>query len=287
MSIAAPTREIPWHSAGKTPSELRAKCQSKCEAPGSKIAAVLPRVNPVLDLATVSGPFMFLATTLVLEMAQTNYSPVRDTISALVWGRFGWAEAAAFCLFGLTVAALAIRLGTIATRNRSSRLGQGALALIALAFVVIAIFPTSSPLDAAGIRPQIHHQTVRMMAALFPLACLSVSKGTGPRYRILRGYSMATAVVAIALLPAGAVATFTDAPWLGAIERIVLGNGLLWVEAVAVQILLVDRQEFSFERRSGPVFAHRAAIPAQNVGQQEVDHEIARFLKENQIKRTF
>src|SRR5512135_2855603 len=104
MSIAAPTREIPWHSAGKMPSGSRARCQSGCEAPGSRIAGILPRVNPVLDLATVSGPFLFLATTLVLEMAQTDYSPVRDTISALVWGRFGWAEAVAFCLFGLTVA---------------------------------------------------------------------------------------------------------------------------------------------------------------------------------------
>ena len=287
MSIAAPTREIPWHSAGKMPSAVASQMPVQCEAPGSKIAGILPRVNPVLDLATVAGPFLFLATTIVLEMAQTDYSPVRDTISALVWGRFGWAEAGAFCLFGLTMAALAIRLGAIATHNRSSKLGQGALALIALAFIVIAIFPTSSPIDAAGIKPQIHHQTVRMMAALFPIACLFVAKGTGRRYRNLRSYSVATAVVAIALLPAGAVATFTDAPWLGAIERIVLGNGLLWAEAVAVQILLVNRQEFGFERRHGTVLVGGLAIPAQDVDQQEADFEIARLLKENQIKRTF
>ena len=230
---------------------------------------------------------MFLATTIIMEMAQSDYSPVRDTISALVWGRFGWAETAAFCLFGLTMAALAIRLGAIGSRNREARLGQVVLTLIGLSFIVIAIFPTSSPVDPAGIQPQIHRQTVRAMAALFPLACLFISKGAGPRYRTLRSYSLATAVVALALLPAGAVATFTDAPWLGAIERIVLGNGLLWAEALAAQILLVDRQAFGYERPRRPVFAHGLAVPARNEEQQVSDEEFAALLKENEIKGTF
>ncbi len=204
--------------------------------------AVLVQTWPrILDVIAVTGPMVFLAVTVFLENAQPDFSPARDTISSLVWGRFGWAQTAAFFVMALSMIATAVRLAAVMGLGRASRLGQALLTLIGVAFAIIAIFPTASPLGPSGIQNAVHQDTVRAMSVLFPLVCMVVSNSLRLSYPTLRGYTAATAMVAVALIPAGALAAFTDAPWLGAIERIILGNGLLWVEVVAIQLMLVGR----------------------------------------------
>ncbi len=209
-----------------------------------KSAALVQTWPRILDVIAVAGPMVFLAVTIFLENAQPDFSPARDTISSLVWGRFGWAQTAVFFVMALSMIAMAVRLAAIMGLGRASRLGQILLTLIGMAFAVIAIFPTASPLGPSGIENAIHQDTVRAVSVLFPLVCMVVSNSLRLSYPTLRGYTAATAMVAIALIPAGALAAFTDAPWLGAIERIILGTGLLWAEVVAIQLLLVGRNDF-------------------------------------------
>ena len=223
------------------------------QSAGSAGGSLIERGFRFLDLASVAGPLLFLATTVTLEIIESDYDPVRHTISSLVWSEYGWAQTAVFVVFGISVTALALRLRTITARGVRSGLGQVTMVLIGVAFITIAIFPTSPPQDSSsGIVPLIHKQTVRAMAVLFPFACLTISKAARAEYRILRTYTVATAVIAIALLPAGAVATFTDAPWIGAVERVLLGNGLMWMECVGVQILLFQKQSFASCRTLSP-----------------------------------
>jgi hypothetical protein len=240
----------------------------------------------IVDAAAVVGPLVFLATTVFLEFAQPNSSPVHDTISSLVWGRFGWAQTSVFFVLGLTIIAMAIRVVSIMGRGYSARLGQAMLSLMGAAFIVLAIFPTSSPLHQMGIDHAIHQQTVRIMSALFPLACVLISNGVLPRYPTVRGYTMATAVVAMSLIPAGAVAVLTDASWLGAIERIILGNGLLWAEAITIQVLLVTRQPSvtsrAAERRTRPEFT-----PLGRHAEVMVPYEKPSHVKDNRRRGNF
>ncbi len=239
----------------------------------------------ILDIGAVAGPLVFLATAVFLEFAQPSFSPVRDTISSLVYGRFGWIQTAAFVVLGLTMIGMSIRAGTIMARRHTARLGQAMLSLIGSAFVALAIFPTSSPLHQLGIDHEIHQQIVRVMSALFPLACMLVSYSVLPRYPTVRGYTMATAVVAMALIPVGAVAVLTDAPWLGAIERIILGNGLIWAEAMAVQVLLVTRHPCgTFEaagRRIRPEFTGLGRNAEVAVRCDALDHLKDKCRKDN------
>lgn len=212
-------------------------------------AALVQTWPRILDVIAVAGPMVFLAVTIFLENAQPDFSPARDTISSLVWGRFGWAQTAAFFVMALSMIVMAVRLAAIMGLGRASRLGQALLTLLGVAFAIIAIFPTAQPLGPSGIQNAVHQDTVRAMSVLFPLVCMVVSNSVRLSYPTLRGYTAATAMVAVALIPAGALAAFTDAPWLGAIERIILGNGLLWAEVVAIQVLLVGRHEStSFDR---------------------------------------
>ncbi len=215
----------------------------------SENAAFVQTWPRILDVVAVAGPLVFLAVTVLLEQAQPDFNPARDTISSLVWAKFGWAQTTAFFVMALSMIAMAVRLAAIMGLGRASRAGQALLTLIGVAFAIIAVFPTASPLGPSGMQNSVHQNTVRAMSVLFPLVCMVVSNNVRLSFPTLRGYTAATAMVAVALIPAGALAAFTDAPWLGAIERIILGNGLLWAEIVAVQLLIVGRHEAeSFDR---------------------------------------
>ncbi len=193
----------------------------------------------ILDAAMVAGPLLFLGTTVVLESLQPGYDRVRETISSLVWVQGGWAQAAVFFLFGLTMMAFARRLSRL-DGGRASKAGSALVGLVGLGFMVIAIFPTSAPLQAPGVESAIHDLTVRVMSLLFPIACVLVSKGirSGSPRRAMSTYTILTAGLGSVLIPVGAVAIFTDASWLGAFERLMLGNGLLWMEVMGIQLCL-------------------------------------------------
>jgi hypothetical membrane protein len=191
------------------------------------------------DAATVAGPLAFLATTVVLESLQPGYDRVRETISSLVWVQGGWAQAVVFFLFGLTMMAFSRRLSALAS-GKASKAGSALVCLVGLGFIVIAVVPTSAPFQAPGVESAIHHLTVRTMSVLFPIACVLVAKGIRGdlRFRGIRTYTQVTAGVGSVLIPLGAVAVFSDVSWLGAFERLMLGNGLLWMEVVGIQLLL-------------------------------------------------
>ncbi len=242
-------------------------------------------VTRILDKVTVAGPLISVVTTIAVELTQPNYHPVHDTISSLVWGRYGWVQTSVFYLLGLTTILMAVRVSAITRQIRLSRTGQALLALLGAAFVVIAIFPTSSDPGLSGIQASVHQQTVRAMSVIFPLACLLISASMSPRYRAVRVYTLATAVVAVGLIPAGAVATFTDAPWLGGIERVILANGLLWAEIVAVQTWLSPRQFFFSYDRSATQ-ACRSAFGV-SIQRPELLAQYPAVLKDDQEKGNF
>src|SRR5512143_3239493 len=141
----------------------------------SENAAFVQTWARILDVVAGAGPLIFLAVTALLEQAQPDFNPARDTISSLVWGKFGWAQTAAFVIMALSMIAVAVRLAAIMGLGRASRAGQALLTLIGVAFAIIAVFPTASPLGPSGIQNSVHQNTVRAMSVLFPLVCMVVS----------------------------------------------------------------------------------------------------------------
>jgi hypothetical membrane protein len=236
-----------------------------------------------LDAVLLAVPLSFLVTTAVLEALQPGYDRVRETISSLVWMQGGWAQAAVFFVFGLTMMAFARRLKTLAA-GKASRVGRALVGLVGLGFIVIAIFPTSPPLQNPGVVSSIHHLTVRVMSVLFPIACVFVARGfrSGSPCRGIRTYTLVTAAVSGVLVPLGAVAIFTDASWLGAFERLMLGNGLLWMEVIGVQLCLAQgfgRGWVSAWSWLKP--ARRVAMAAGNDGPDEIAIEDSREVRRN------
>ncbi len=235
MSVSSLRRDSWWLVASR-------RRQSTILASGERLAAT-PAFNRSLSGVAVCGPLALVLTTMVLETINSNYNRVGDTISSLVWGPFGPAQTVAFILFGIAVLAIAFRLARALAGTRWTVMGQLAMALIGIAFIIIAIFPTSAEPHAADIQGLIHKQTARSIAAIFPVACAFIGKAMSRHleHKAIAQYSKAAALVGAFLLPAGALASFTDASWLGAIERVMLANGVLWIEVTGIYFFLDSR----------------------------------------------
>ncbi len=203
------------------------------------------KLNTVLDTVLVAAPVLFMGTTLLLQCIQPGYNPVRDTVSALVWGVYGAAQTVVFVVCGVGIAALAYRLGTVSKHCRPMLAGQVALCIMALGFLVIAAFPTVPPSGDASPASAIHEMTARCIAVVFPVASLWIVLGI-PASAELRPVRLATALAAVlgmVLVPAGTFAVLTDASWVGAIERAILGCGLVWMETMGILLVRMEQRE--------------------------------------------
>lgn len=187
----------------------------------------------------VTGPVIFAATTVVLESIQPGYDRIHDTFSRLVWGQYGWLETGCFFLFALVLAVLALNLNQLNITRRSLRFAILMISLMSAGFVIIAVIPTNAPGEPTTLTVSIHRFTAGLICFLFPVVCLSIAKGLrgDSTSKRIRNFSLATGWIGIALSIAGILIIVTETPWKGAIERIILANGIFWIEVVGIWLL--------------------------------------------------
>ena len=129
------------------------------------------------NMVMMAIPLCFITVTTALENIHPEYSRVSNTISELVWGPYGWLETVLFCAFGFMLVAFAWKLKKAVQHRLSVTIGVSALALMGLAFFVIAVFPTEAPGTAETLTSAIHEHTAQAMAFLFPIACFLLLPG--------------------------------------------------------------------------------------------------------------
>ncbi len=187
------------------------------------------------DLLTVSGPILLELSIILAQSWQPGYNPLRDTISSMVWGPRGWLQTLNFFLIGATLAALASQLGPV-LKTRAARWGGVALLVVGISFAVLGVCPSQSPGGPKNLQAIIHGITVYVIVFAFPLACLLL--GTAVRVgkfgQFVAAYSYATSVLGVVLIVAGGLLMIKDAPWFGMLERVLLLNGFIWMEVLAV-----------------------------------------------------
>jgi hypothetical protein len=224
-------------------------------------------IDHILGPTAMLGPIAFLAATLVLESVNPGYDRVRDTISSLVWGQYGWTEAVVFFLFGASVLALVFRLGRLSAGNLSLKIARLLLAAIGAGFLVIAFCPTHHPMAGSTVAASIHEFTVRLMALLFPLECAFTAAALPrrPVSRVLQEYTWISAAAGVVLVIPAAVAVMTNAPWLGAVERLLLANGLIWTEAMAISTFRLPHETHAHGASEADVMPGLVAVEASTV----------------------
>lgn len=197
-------------------------------------------VKRITGIGTVTaGPVVILAITIVLESIQPGYDRTYDTVSRLVWGHMGWMETGCFFLFALVLIALASNLNRLNMNRKSHRFTVMMVSLMGAGFITIAVIPTNAPGEPTTLTVFIHRFTAGLICCLFPVVCLSIAKGLrgDSTSKRIRNFSLITGGIGIVLSIAGMVIIVTETPWKGAIERIILANGILWIEVVGIWLL--------------------------------------------------
>jgi len=182
----------------------------------------------------IVSPLIIVLLTIILESIQPEYDRIEDTISKLVWLQFGWLETVCFYLFALVLAVLALNLNRLSVARRNLRFSSLIISLMSVGFIIIAIIPTNAPGEPTTLTVSIHRFTASGICLLFPIVCLSMARGLKGEIscKRIRDFSLVTGGFGIVLAIAGLLIIVTETPWKGAIERIILANGILWVIVV-------------------------------------------------------
>ncbi|HEY93683.1 MAG TPA: DUF998 domain-containing protein [Dehalococcoidia bacterium] len=230
-TLQSNTQVITTRNENSVTDNLNYKPDSKC---------IRYFLNKITGVGTViAGPVVILSITIVLESIQPGYDRIYDTISRLVWGQLGWLETGCFFLFALVLIALALNLNKLNISRRSLRFTVLMISLMSVGFVIIAIIPTNAPGEPVTLTVFTHRFLADLICFLFPVVCLSMARGLSgdPTSKRLRDFSLLTGGIGIVLSIAGMAIIVTETPWKGAIERIILVNGILWIEVVGIWLL--------------------------------------------------
>jgi hypothetical protein len=200
----------------------------------SQIKRVIPALSNAAGVAGLGFPIAFVAGTTALEINQPGYNRVTDTISELVWGPAGWVENVLFLAFAVVLVGFALKI----------RPALIPLVAAALGFVIIAIFPTTASGAQPTLESLIHQYTAQGIALALPAACFSLARNLKPKeqYRFIVTCSLTAGAVGIFLNLVGFLAIYGETGWVGAAERLVMLNGLIWLQIIGIHTWQVKRK---------------------------------------------
>lgn len=214
-----------------TPAVLRIKRLPHLTLPN-------PAFNSLLAVI-LTGPIVFQSVSVTLQSSWLGYDPVRDAVSMLVFGPFGWLQTTAFWVLGFSLIALAVVL--YFHIKLKFRLGIFALVLLGAAFAVVGANPTRLPGVNDTLTTVTHRGASAFIVLAFPAVCfLLIPMLKAKHHMVLRRLTIAAGVFALLFLTIGGIFLVNRLSLVGLYERVLLACGQLWVEIVCAQ-LIFDR----------------------------------------------
>ena len=183
----------------------------------------------VAGAAGIAGPVLFTAGFLVQEaFRRGEYSPVRETVSALEAGPYGWVQQANFVVLGVLTLVFTVGLVRALAPRGVGWVGPLALGVSGVANILAAVFPLREDSSGATYDPGGHvvAGTIFFASSAIGLLMLSVTLRPHPAWRGLAVYTALTGVLAVAsFFLMGALVIPEDAPFhevAGALQRAVV-----------------------------------------------------------------
>lgn len=190
--------------------------------------------------AGIIAPILFTVTFLVQEAFRAGeYSPMRETVSALEAGPNGWVQQLNFMLLGALTMAFAVGLHRGLRPAKLGVLGPALFFVSGIASMLAAAFPLRE--DAAGVTydPGGHFTAglTFFTSSALALVVVSFRLATDPRWRGLAVYARTAGIAMLLSNPVMAVLVIPDdAPlhdWAGLAQRIIV-LGLLFPARIAL-----------------------------------------------------
>jgi hypothetical protein len=205
---------------------------------GLKRTTLPTPVFGALLIITGGGPLLFQSASVSSQFLRAGYDPIRQAISALVYGPYGWLQTMAFYAFGISLITLAITLFFHIDLNRHIKTGIFILVLLGGAFAVVGGNPTLIQGAERTVSTTIHQIAAIFIVFMFPVACFLLApslKAMG--HTLLHRYTIAAGIFAVVFLTVGGIILVLKFHMVGLYERVLLVNGQIWVEVVCGQII--------------------------------------------------
>ena len=201
-------------------------------------------VRGILALAGVVGPFVLIFAELIAAFSEPGYDPIRDSISSLALTSMGWVQTIGFLAIGLLVEVFVAGLLFNIRRRWGFGLGLALLVCFGFGLLLIGAFRTDPVGAPHTIEGTIHSVTATTVFWLFPIAILLLAPSLrdDPYWEDTFVYTVVTGVLALALM-IGQVCLPTQLSWFGLYERVLVANAVIWVEVIAVRLLLLSMSQ--------------------------------------------
>ena len=201
-------------------------------------------IHSVPALVGIVGPIVVIVGDLAASLSTPGYSSIRDSVSSLALTGIGWLQSICFLSMGLLLEIFVAGLFCNIRRARGFHLGIGILALCGFLLMLIAAFRMDAPGGPRTTAGIIHTVSSYGLGLLFPFAILSLAPSlkSTPNWKNIFIYTLFGSVLALVLIIWAFFIEQTG--WFGLYERIIILNGLVWVEVVAIHFLrLLLRQK--------------------------------------------
>ena len=205
----------------------------------------------ILLACGVVGPLLFIVVFLIEGATRTNYNPLRQPVSSLSIGNFGWMQAVNFIISGLLVIAFAIGLRFVLYPGRGSLWVPLLIGLVGIGLTGAGFFttdpmngyPPGTPLvpTVTTVHGTLHNLFSLPVFVCLPIACFVI----GSRFARLgkHGWAVYSVLAGLAMLVTFVLAgigfqqspVFTD--FAGVFQRLSIIVGFTWITLLAVHFL--------------------------------------------------
>jgi hypothetical membrane protein len=204
-----------------------------------KIHAKLPSIRlvvyQVVLVAGIVSPVLLVITDFIGVLIGKPYNAVTQSISDLGLGRIGWLQSAAFFIFGITTISLASELHSELGNSRESRIGFALIISLGAGFILLGLFPTDLLGTYHSFHGFIHNYAAWAEGGLFPVTCFFFADlfRNKLRWRDLFHYSLLAGISGCLSVIVWAIFAKN---WFGLSERLIILNGLIWFEVIAIHL---------------------------------------------------
>ena len=214
-------------------------------------AAGSQTISSVIGMGGIVIPSLSLILSLIIGAIQRDYNPVKQTISQLVYYRYGWLQATDFLILGVWLILLALRFYSNFTQRLTTKIAVLLFAIFGIGFFLIAIFPTNFPGHAISLQSAIHDKTAQLICALFPIACCLMIPEFNVNRRLnkMANFTLMTVIIGFTLGILGATVSVTNMPLLGIIERLIFLNAVIWSIVMGINLIILKTGKTAGEER--------------------------------------
>ncbi len=207
-------------------------------------------IRGILALSGVAGPIVFILAEVIAAASQPSYNFVRDSISSLALTPLGWIQTIGFLAIGLLIEIFAAGLFLNMRRKAGFGTSITLLGFFGFGLLLIGAFRADPVGGMHTVEGTIHDTASEAVLWLFFFAVLLLlpSLKGDPLWRGTFHYTVVACLLSLALI-LGYLFLPGKPGWLGLYERVLIGIAIVWVEVVAIQLLIL-----SIRRKRGNLY---------------------------------